>query len=50
MKKLLAVCFILGVFSCEVFADDMKNISTVEKDLFGVEYVDENITQRLNAL
>lgn len=50
MKKLLAVCFILGVFSCEVFADDMKNISTVEKDLFGVEYVDENITQRLNRV
>ncbi len=50
MKKLLAVCFILGVFSYEVFADDMKNISTVEKDLFGVEYVDENITQRLNRV
>lgn len=40
----------LSVFSCQVFADDLSNVSIVEKDIFGVEYKDENISQRIERI
>lgn len=47
MNKIFVLCFTLAILSCPVFASEITDISMIEKDLFGVEYKDENIQNRL---
>ncbi|MGN0014120.1 MAG: hypothetical protein ACI37T_01735, partial [Candidatus Gastranaerophilaceae bacterium] len=47
MNKIFVLCFTLAILSCPVFASEITDISLIEKDLFGVEYKDENIQNRL---
>lgn len=51
MKKILLMYFVIQVLFCvPVFADDLTNIATAEKEIFGVEYKDEAIQTRLSRI
>nr|MCR5260745.1 hypothetical protein [Candidatus Gastranaerophilales bacterium] len=50
MKKLLTVIFALTILSCRVFANELNDISTVEKEIFGFEYKDNTLSQRLDRI
>lgn len=50
MKRVFKALLVLVIFSCNVFADELSNISIIERDLFGVEYNDEDSLKRLNRI
>ena len=53
MKKIVRAFSVLVVVLCSfssVMADELTNLSIIEKDLFGVEYKNEDGTKRLNRI
>ncbi|MBQ2644375.1 hypothetical protein IJG14_02220 [bacterium] len=50
MKKFLTVFFALAILSCKCFGTELDNLATIEKEIFGIEYRDDNTTTRLNRL
>jgi len=50
MKKPLTVLFILSILSCRVFANELNDISVIENEIFGIEYKDNTLSERINRL
>lgn len=50
MKNLLTVFFALTLLSCQSFCAEINDVSTIEQELFGIEYKDDSISNRLNRL
>lgn len=50
MKKMILTATMLFTLSCQVYCAEITDISAIEKDLFGVEYKEEQIPTRLNRI
>ena len=50
MKKFILTAAMLTALSCQVFCAEINDISAIEKDLFGVEYKEEQTPTRLNRI
>lgn len=50
MKKIILTAAMLTALSCQVFCAEINDISAIEKDLFGVEYKEEQTPTRLNRI
>lgn len=50
MKQRVMVLAALMLLSCPIFASEISDLTVIEKELFGIEYKDENVTKRLNRV
>lgn len=50
MKKLILAAAMLTALSCPSFCNELTDISAIEKDLFGVEYTEEQASTRLTRI
>jgi len=50
MKKFILAAAVLTALSCQVFCAEINDISAIEKDLFGVEYKEEQTPTRLSRI
>lgn len=50
MKEKLMLLMATVILSCPSFASEITDVSIIEKDLFGIEYKDENISKRLSRI
>ncbi len=50
MKKIVIAALMLGILSSPIKANETEEVSIIEKDIFGIEYKEENIQTRLNRI
>ncbi len=50
MKKMILAAAMLTVLSCQTFCSEIEDITIIERDLFGVEYKEEQPTKRLSRI
>lgn len=50
MKKILTVCVALTMLSCSAFSAEINDVSIIEKEVFGIEYNDNKMSDRLERL
>lgn len=50
MKKMILAAAMLIILSCQVLCAEISDVSAIEKDLFGVEYKEEQIATRLSRI
>lgn len=50
MNKMILAAAMLTLLSCQTFCSELSDISAIEKDLFGVEYKEEQTSTRLTRI